>query len=454
MLMVAVLLSLWAVGCADPAAVQQSKLIKDLEKALAEAEQAQFGYVPASAKDADGNTMRLQDYRQQKIASVIPKLTALAGKETGDQRTSVRRLLADCHASAARFALREALTVWSELGRQSTDLVSRMALVAATGGRSDVLAGDESPLANRLHERKSQLESDLRDHREKANQAGEAIAELDGDLGELNAEKDQLWQQVSDHRKAGFTAEGEAQLAIFREAADVETKANRVEKEVQKLQLRKDLIESGLRIEQRQVEINEASIKWIEQQLDASAQRAADARQEQEKSQADMQSAAAAFHEQFNAIQTRVGGVLDEHFQAATGHVEKAVRTFESERSRDPDVKLHRLTMMLTHLYVLTQRIMVAGDYGRTLSLLADESERMELDFAGSMREAAKQLAATQDELIAAAAGVQEAADALADEVIDQTGEGSVEQTAAAKQKEHVANYLKRINDAKLDVGQ
>ena len=436
-------------GCSDREAAKRRQWQKNLEARSGDIQRIEKGYVPHEQQFKGGQWLDLQTHRQDQVAVLIPNLQSLARDADRRQKPGAKSLLADYCLSTARHGARRAIAAWGSVGNESAMLISQMASVGQADRRARSLDIDDTPILATLGEEKQRRDDQLGEYQKLVAEAQRLVDQMNERIVDLGVQKDQTLQQAGDLRKQAFVLKGAEQMALYRRETDLQIQAARFEKQVQDLRLKRDLVQSSLKIDQQQLELYRSSKKWLTKQIETITQQQMQLRKLHDSALKRKDELAGELQTQFAKVQADYDAQVDKVSDGAVGMAGRAVKEIGNPPRGRGEFMLDKLTAQVTLLHVITQQVVIAGSYGRTLDLLARQAQRLELSSANSLRETADQVRRKQRELAAKAEEV--AADA------NETGrhlEGDRDEQvtkAATAQRSHISTYQDRIKAASLD---
>ena len=428
-------------GCGDPEAANRAEARKNLTVAINHAREARQGYSPNASVDWPA-------YRSDRIDQTINALAPLASGNalSADEQAAAQRWLADMYQARARIQLRHAARAWAQTARSidaALDLLVAADRAKARAGRFDV---DQSALVASLEK---QIDDQTRQMEAQTKAVAELkgqIAELDQQLESLSARQDEAVQEAGQLRRDAFTETGMAQSDLNRQAVLADRRAGEVERDMQGLLLRRGLLESELSIEDSRLTTARSILDMVRAQLAATNDHISSLATGRDESAARQAEHVKQLYDRtFPELHQKFTAAL-EAYAAADADAAQSVQAALAARGGQ-EARLNLLAAYMARLNTLTQQIVVAGSYARTLDLMAAMSEQTAPDRAGLVHEAAAGVKQTQAERVGEfMAVIQEAR-----EVADALTEGSEEVSATAqKYREYFDAYQQRVNEAAL----
>ena len=275
---------------------------------------------------------------------------------------------------------------------------------------------------------------------------------LDGQLNEqitgLSDQKGQLLQQASDLRKQAFVQKGAEQMAVYKRETDIQIQATGLEKNIQKLKLKRDLVQSSMRIDRQQRDLYRSSSKWLAQQIESITQQQTQSQGLRDSALHRKNELATTLRTQFATVQEAYDVQVEKVFGDAMAMAEQAVAEIGTPPSDKTDIMLDKLTAQVTLLHVITQHVVIAGSYGQTLDLLARQARRLELQSANSLRMTADSLQQKRRELAVKAEKVAADAHETGQKLEGDRDEQVVK--AVTGQRNHIRTYQDRIKATSL----
>jgi len=435
-------------GCSDPKAAKRRQWQKDLEAVSGQIQQIEKGYVPHGLRIKSGQWLDLQTHRQDQIAGLISKLRLLAQQAGPRQKSAAKSLLAEYYASMARQGVRSAITAWGNVSNEGVMLLSQMTSVGQADSRAKSLDTDDTPLLETLEEEKQRCDSKLGEYQKLVDNAQRSDEQLNKQITGHSEQKDQLMQQASDLRKQAFVQKGAEQIAVYKRETDIQIQATGLEKNIQKLKLKRDLVQSSMRIDRQQRDLYRSSSKWLAQQIESIAQQQTQSQGLRDIALHRKNELATTLRTQFAKVQEAYDVQVEKVFGDATAMAEQAVAEIGTPPGDKTNIMLDKLTAQVTLLHVITQHVVTAGSYGQTLDLLARQARRLELQSANLLRMTADSFQQKRREL--AVKAEKFAADA------HETGrklEGDRDEQvvkAVTGQRNHIRTYQDRIKATSL----
>ena len=430
-------------GCADQDDVRRQKWHDDLDSALQEARNLERGFVPHNAGVADS---RLQTYRHQQIQELTRSLELLIREAPPELPTTsvrpVRRLLADYYASTARYELRAAVSAWTQIGDDTTVLLSQVISIERAASRAESLGLDEKPLVTRLISQKSEVIDQANSHRTKLRNARGSIDRWNEQIKKHEESKQQWMQQVDELHQQAYRAHGAEQLALYRQEADAKLQAAIVDRDIQLLDLERDLLQSNVRIDQKQVEMYEQTQQWLETQIIQSAQSQGEAKELQKEVLKERDALGKMMFDAFENVQADYTNNVVNQLDQAIAKADKAVG------QKGVGKNLDQLTRHVTRLSIMADTIEIIGSYWQALDILVARGARHMKTHAESLQSTAADVRQSQKQKLERVPKMVEDATGLADLLID-GGDEQIKKFAIT-QKQHIGSYEQRIEESRL----
>jgi len=420
-------------GCSDREAAKRHEALVGLENAIALARTADRGFVPFDQADGEP-PISLQAYRNDRNGKVTQALEVLSRDAPADQRASVKRLLSGYHSSDARYQTRDAANHWTDLAGRISHLLGRMMTIDRIDHRASILETDETPMLEEVGSELEARRSKQGSLEKKVAQHEASIAELNQQIDDLDRQKQLILLEAAGLRRHAFVEKGQQNLEMQRQAAAVQSEAMKLEKQMQELILDRDGVQDKYRIDREQLALYADSTQWLEEVIEQSRAIQAttqDARQEALDAKANQSEL---MYQRFEKIHASFNEQVDRQLTEAAEEAAKAASVLGGARGSD----LERLAAQMTHLYVITQHIMVCRTYGRSLDLLAARADRLVPQRAGSFRATAQDIHKKRDELVAKADQI----DADATELVD----GLSDEGMSSQYQRYLTNYRQRVH--------
>ena len=422
-------------GCRDADADRRHKAMEDLQHAIELARAADQGFIPVSGVQGDSQ-LRLQAYRNASIGEVTKALEALSRDVPDAQSGPVKQLLSGYHSSNARYQAREAANQWTELTGRISHLLAHMMAIDRIDRRALILESDETPMLETVGDELDKRDGKRQFLEKSVARQGASISELDKKISELDREKQLILLDAAELRRQAFVEKGQQNLDMQRQAAEVQTEAMKLEKQMQELSLDRDKIQDTYRTDREQLALYAESTEWLEQVI-GQAQTRQEASQaahqealEQKASQSDR------MYQQFEQIHARFNEQVDGRFVEAAEVADRAVSVLSGTRG----AHLERLAAHMSQLHVLSQHIMIMTTYGESLKLIAVRADRLVPERAGSFHVTVQDVRKKRDELVAKADVINADANELVEAVSDEDG--------LSEYRNYLANYHQRIHGA------
>lgn len=425
----------------------------DLERAIELIDLASQGYVSAEYAD-EFDVLDAEGFRQATLREALSHLEAAAGRGEPTQRVTARKMMADILASAARDQARQANAAYSELV-VTNGLTAQLRLVSKAHLRTRLLEGDRSVVRAELEqERESQLRQ--------RDGLREMATGLEEELANLIEQRDEHAQRASDLRaeyhalqEEAFTLEGDEYYELMDRADEAERRAAEADVEAEDLDVRIERRRSELTgIEAELAGIQEV-LEDVAEQLDAWENREQVRSEQFDRVAPEHVAAAEELVSRFDSAMQRYEEHVHEPFAAGAEHIAEAIERLEaavdqSRGSERDELQSELLSKRLTQVNLLSDQVVAAGGFGRTLDTLASRAPQVipEQFDADAFSRSRQRLAERQQQVAEAAESAVQIARTLASELGNVADERI--QRFADRQRPRLGEYLEMIEQHKL----
>ncbi|MCC7408812.1 MAG: hypothetical protein IT442_12120 [Phycisphaeraceae bacterium] len=437
-LIASVVWSALSAGCGRSDAAEQARVHEAVAQATALLDRGLEGFVWPGHEGADDQT--LAAYQAQQYQKAISLLDPVANQGSPVQRATVNGLLADLYAVTAGRTSAQASLVWAGLSTRAGALATYLDALLQAHTQAGQFSQDESALQSSLLTISRQVRDELEGIKAKA---AEFQAKVDQNLQQarkLAAERDAHAAEAQKLSQEAFVDSTQQHFDTEAKAIEAQRAADAAANQIERLEAQRAVLDSELNILKSQI----ASLTKLADAVDAertdSAQR--DQQSAAKKDQAlDQQSAALKeladqFHQVTADFDANVASLLDqadEQADRAVSLATAATRGGVNGAGRE-QAELALLSARLAQARATAQHVMVLGNFGRMLRLIAQNAKTLAAEQGQFLVETADRFTARQSELIIKAeADLTDAvtlAKELAQDPTSQTGKMAMSQHA------------------------
>jgi hypothetical protein len=442
-------------ACDDERAAQIEQSRAEFETALATYREADRGIVPAAPGAEPGRTaLDLQGYRQQQLQKAAEALKGTLAQGTDSQKVAAYRLLADTAASSARHHATEAMQAWAALEPRTSNLLEMLLAVDRANARVNAFdAGPGEALLAELNKAKAAAQERVQLHEATIAKLRPVIDDLAAQVAKFDKASQESKAQAAQLSTQAFTSSGDQQVSLYERADKAERAAASAEAEGRNVGVRLEVSNSELAIASRQLELAKEALTNVQKQIADAEGAQAELRGQREEALRARQEAAAALKASQEAVAADYQAQVVQPFQRAIEEGQQAVKHLSEALTRAPgnqgrSVQADLLAKQVALADIMLQRVIANAGYGKVLSVLAAQAQRLMPD-STSFATDAKDVAAAGDE--AASQTQQQISEALglAAELGGSPDATDPATTFANEQSESLDQYKQRLAEVR-----
>jgi hypothetical protein len=446
------------VGCADRQAAQHASAAAKLELALDAIDQAGQGYVPVSGGQSTHDT--LEAFRRAKLNEAATLLDEVIKLGSPLQQQGARLLLADIHASTAREARRDGMNAWADMANRSAALISTVVAIQRSATRGESLRVDDSLLLRNLQSERDDTGRLLGEYKDTLTKLDKNIKDLQANIERLNQQRQTFVAEAQALRDQAFAASGSQRYDLYNKAAEVTRKAEQTGAEADKLKVNLDIYQSERVILLRQIQAAERFLESVTAQIADTQQRtgqmhaaADDSEQRRDDLIKSLGADVVALAAEYDAqVETR----LDEATEAMNQAVAVSQAAVDAGGEGSRAARLELLGKITTRVHILTSHILAKGDFGQTLTVIADRAgggdHPLMPQQAESFNSSVARIADEQRALIAEAFDAISQGQEVAMALIEGASETDPGAAIARAQQSQLDSYRQRIARIRMTV--
>lgn len=394
-------------GCADPSAAEQQNLRKQLEQAIALIHAAEAGFVPdgsetpnagppsltiagrnPSAETADPDyakfwSVDLQAYRLKKLEEATQILESIFDKGSNSLQITSRRLLGDAYAAQINEQTRLAMTHWTQLAHEASDLYSRKMDAIRAAWNSKKFESDEAEVQVLAAIRQTQTDGQKR------------LIDLDNAIADLRSKSEQLTQVTQSLRAAAdeatalalelrtkaLVAVDKQQDELYNQAQQTQRRADKAAADARQAQVNQDLYDSELAILTQQKRLIRESQRSLSDQASDAEARRREISQKRQESLNDKAISLGAMEEKSNQILSAWAEGVDKPFGLAAQRAEDGVNVLKKALPLATDLETKRLVQldllarMVQKAHVLSSHLLVTRSQIQLMLAMAEGAD-------------------------------------------------------------------------------
>ncbi|MCC7203994.1 MAG: hypothetical protein IT441_02860 [Phycisphaeraceae bacterium] len=391
-------------GCGRSDAAEQTRVHEAVVQATAVLDRGLEGFVWPGPDGAD--TQTLAAYQGEQYLKAIGILEPVANQGSPVQRSTVNGLLADLYAVTAGRTSTQADLAWAGLSTRTGSLATYLDALLQAHTQAGQFSKDESALQSSLLTISRQVRDELEGIKAKA---AEFQAKVDQNLQQvqkLASERDTHAAEAQKLSQEAFVDSTQQHFDTEAKAIDAQRAADAAANQIERLDAQRAVLESELNILKNQV----ASLTKLADAVDA--ERTSSTQRDQQsvakKDQALTQQSAALkeLADQFRQVtadfDANVASLLnkaDEQAERAVTLATAATRGGVNGAGRE-QAELALLSARLAQARATAQHVMIVGNFGRMLGLIAQNAKTLAADQGQFLVETADRFASRQKELI------------------------------------------------------
>jgi len=378
-------------ACSDPQAEEKARQIELFDKAVARYRDAQKGYVPKGSEERQPQSKApvsdLAVYRLKTLDMAAGELSRLTTTGTPGRQVAAARMLAECHAAAARNEARLALSDWTAMTNRSARLLALMVAVDRASSRAGLLRDDSADAV-------AKLQAQAQDYERAIDQNSTAAQKLEAQISELKGKIAVLQETSTKELNAGRALRqdlmgqgGAVQFEIYQKAAAAERRGNVASSEAQQLSAQVDVFSGEANILRTRVGLDAKSAEAVKgriTELQEQARQTRAARDEALRAKAD-------FEQQLLAERDEIGKVYGDQVEnrlyvnsaSAKVRAEEAIKVTKEARSKSSSpndkrwITLDLLAQQTMLAQILADFVTASGSYAQTLEVLDSQAKRL-----------------------------------------------------------------------------
>jgi len=399
------------VGCVDEQAANRRAVRKQFMEVMKLIATADQGYVPngqeieiqltVGNKQITETRSDLQAFRQQVLTDSAKQLQEILEIGSPSQTTSARRVLGDVYASQARYSLLQAMTSWAALADQSASLISYLESVDWADSRVRRFDTDERPLLTEYQKDQQAYQGKIKDFAQQITQLGHQIRKLNDKIETLNNKSEEAAQKAQALQGLALvTTDGDKQYNLYNQASTADRKANIASTTALKLGVLLDIQNSELALLVKRHLIAQDAIKTLDKQIAAAKKRQGRLPYKQALSQKTQ--AITKLIAVLNQITSDYTSLVENRLEFAAEKMNDAMDQIDLPNSGQVDrlAQIEQLGRMCDMTHVLTEHVLVSGSHGKTLAVIASQTNRLIPDQAAMTMDMAQQMYVKQKDLI------------------------------------------------------
>ncbi len=337
------------------------------------------GFVPkgqgVGATDEERVT-GLEAYQIKQNTQTAGELKKLVSDLAPDAKPSAYMVVANADMQAALIASRDARIEGARICSASIGLMNRLSIAANT----QVLAGAFKKSLDGVTTRELDgllkgYQSELETQKASGDKLTKDAAALQAEIDALGSEADKLVAGVRELRQSAFVKTGNAQLDLYKQAANIEIEA---QKQLTKRQLKivsRDLIMSQLAVTMANQQSLQQSVETLQTQVAQSQARTKELDSKVRSLESSSSTSLAGVLELYNELEASRKKVVEPNFKEAlrrakdaVGNAEEAVKSAKGEQERY--YKLEWLGKRELYIDIMVQQLAFEQDYSETLALV------------------------------------------------------------------------------------
>jgi hypothetical protein len=395
-------------GCADEAAKKNVQTREDVNKTLSRMQGTNAGYVPKGegvGATEEERVTGLEHYQIKKNSENAADLKKLVANLSPDQKPSVWMILANADMQAALVASRDARVEGARICSGSIGLMNRLAAAANT----QVLAGAfkkslDGSTTRELDTLLKGYQSELETQKALAAKLTKDAAALQVEIDALGTEADKLNAGVRDLRQSAFVKSGNAQLDLYKQAANIEIEA---QKQLTKRQIKsvsRDMIVSQLAMAVANQQSLQQSVDTLQTQVQQSQARTKELDAKVRSLESSSSASLAGVLELYNELEASRKKVVEPGFAEAVKRAKEAVNSAEeaakaAKGDQERYYKLELLGKRELYLDIMVQQLAFEQDYCETLSLVTKIGADQGVAVSDTLLQGPQRFAKTQQDL-------------------------------------------------------
>jgi DNA repair exonuclease SbcCD ATPase subunit len=366
-------------GCADEAAQKRAQTRDDVNKALAELKKVDAGYVPKGTNvvpEEDGSV--LEAYQVTSNSKAADDLRKLVPNISADQKPSVLLMIANTDMQAALVSSRDARIEGARICSASVGLISRLA--SAANSQIQAAAFKKSLDGSTTRDLDSLLktyQSDLEQQKALADKLTKDSQALQAQVQALGDEADKLNAGVRQMRESAFVKTGNAQLDLYKKAANIEIEAQKNQTKRQLKLVARDLVVSQLKLALANQQSLQQSVDTLQAQVQQSQSRSKELDAKVRSLESASSSSLAGVLELYNELEAARTSKVEKNFDkartraaAAVASAEEAWKASQGKGDQERYYKLELLGKRELYIDIMVQQLAFEQDYTETLNLV------------------------------------------------------------------------------------
>ncbi len=451
-------------ACSDDQAGNQA-VHERFNKAVQILAKADQGYVPQGGETPSPlsvgdqrvteNKPDLQAYRQKVLAEAAVELEAILDRGSRAQQLATRRILADVYASQGRYGARQAMVHWASIADRSATLMSFLGSVDRADSHVHLFDLDEGPLLKQLRQDRADAQGRIKGFQKQTDKLNQQASKLNQQIDALKQEAQSATERARQlHGQALLATQGSEQYDLYDQSAQEDRRANAASTEVQKLEVELDVVKSELSVLDRQIRLARGASETLDKQISAAQRR--QSRGLHQKAQAAKSEAIDQMVVHFNQIEQdyldTVQGQMDQVIEKMSRVVElmAGAEAPRGDRDAQQSLELERLAHMVSMVHVLTEHILAASSHGHTLTIIAQQAQRLMPQQALMFDDHTQQIYKKQQEVIQTAKRTISDAVLIAQSISQGLGQGNPLADIATQQSQRLEAYRRRIDQLRL----
>ncbi len=431
-------------GCADKTAQKRNQTRDEVNKVLADMQKTNAGFVPKGEGEGQTEEERisgLENYQIRENTKKAVELKKLVPDLVPEQKSSVLMVIANTDMQAALIRSRDARIEGARICSGSIGLMNRLSSAA----NSQVLANAfkkslDGTTVRELDALLRGYQSDLETQKAAADKLTKAAEALQVEIQALGDEADKLNAGVRETRQSAFVKSGNAQLDLYKKAANLEIEA---QKNLTKRQLKivsRDMIVSQLAMAIANQQSLQQSVDTIQTQMLQAQGRSkeldAKVRSLENASSASLASVLELYNELETSRKKFVEPVFKEardRAKSAVDNADAAVKAAAGKGEQERYYKLELLGKRELYIDIMVQQLAFEQDYTETLNLVTKFGADQGVAVSDTLLQGQQRYAKDQKEVGSLAWTEYRAASALVTELsTGQTDDASSVQAQAA----------------------